>query len=86
MLEEQEQNTVPTELMSEPMDFREVPSTKYSLKDYELNIRFLSSGVLVSIGCKQIAFETIDRAMEEINAYVKNPKASYEKWNKIFIN
>lgn len=56
-----------------------------SLREYELSIRFLSSGVVVSIGCKQIAFETIDKAMEEINAYIKNPKASYEKWNKIFI-
>lgn len=54
------------------------------LREYEINIRFLSVGCLVRVGCKEIAFSTITEAMENINRYVNNPHEESERWNMIF--
>ena len=54
------------------------------LREFEITIRFLSLGCLVRVGCKEIAFTSIDEAMKEVNAYVTNPKASTDKFNKLF--
>lgn len=54
------------------------------LREYELSIRFLSVGCVVRVGCKEIPFESVDRAMQEVDDYVRDPYASTEKWSKIF--
>jgi hypothetical protein len=54
------------------------------LREFEISIRFLSLGCLFWVGCKEIAFTSIDEAMKEVNAYVTNPKASTDKFNKLF--
>ena len=54
------------------------------LRDYEINIRFLSLGCVVRVGCKEIAFTSIEEAMTEVNAYVANPKELEKKYNKLF--
>ena len=59
------------------------PSNKESLREYELNIRFLSRGCIVRVGCKEIAFEDHTNAMAAINAYVANPWEEQKKWRKI---
>lgn len=54
------------------------------LREYEITIRFLSVGCVVRVGCKEIAFEDLNRAMEEVNDYVRDPHTSIDRWNKIF--
>ena len=54
------------------------------LKDYEIGIRFLNLGCIVRVGCKEIAFTSITEAMNEVNAYVANPRESEIKYNKLF--
>lgn len=54
------------------------------LREYEINIRFLSLGCIVRVGCKEIAFTSITEAMQEVNEYVANPKLLTDKYNKIF--
>jgi hypothetical protein len=54
------------------------------LREYEINIRFLSVGCLVRVGCKEIAFSTITEAMENINKYVNDPYEETKRWNMIF--
>ena len=54
------------------------------LREYEIRIKFLSLGCIVRIGCKEIAFTSIEEAMKEVNAYVANPKESTERYNKLF--
>ena len=49
------------------------PSNQEALREYEIRIRFLHKGCIVSVGCKEIAFEEVSGAMAAINAYVKNP-------------
>lgn len=59
------------------------PSNNEALRDYEIRIRFLHRGCIVSVGCKDIAFEDHTNAMAAINAYVANPWEEQEKWRKI---
>lgn len=54
------------------------------LRDYEINIRFLSLGCIVRIGCKEIAFTSVAEAMQEVNEYVANPRLLEQKYNKLF--
>jgi hypothetical protein len=54
------------------------------LRNYEINIRFLSLGCIVSIGCKNVAFSSIEEAMQEVNAYVADPRSIEEKYNRLF--
>jgi hypothetical protein len=62
-----------------------IPSSKEVLTNYEIIIRFLSGrGCLISVGCKQIAFEDNQMAMEALSAYVANPYEESKKWNQIF--
>jgi len=54
------------------------------LRNHEINIRFLNLGCLVRVGCKEIAFTSIQEAMQEVNAYVANPRELERKYNKLF--
>jgi hypothetical protein len=59
------------------------PSNTELLREYEINIRFLNRGCVVHVGCRTIAFESIENAMNAINAYVSNPYEEQEKWREI---
>lgn len=54
------------------------------LREYEINIRFLSRGCIVKVGCKEIPFENVDEAMKALTSYVNNPLKEEEKWRKVF--
>jgi hypothetical protein len=60
------------------------PSKQEALRDHEINIRFLSRGCIVRVGCKEIPFEDVSRAMDEINAYVLGDTYEAQKnWRKL---
>jgi hypothetical protein len=59
------------------------PSNKEALCTYEIRIRFLGRGCVVSVGCQEIAFESVKNAMDAINEYVANPWDEQQKWKKI---
>jgi hypothetical protein len=61
------------------------PSNQEALKEYELNIRFLNRGCIVRVGCKEIAFEDVATAMQEINDYVcgGDTYGMQQKWRKL---
>lgn len=61
-----------------------IPPRSELLHMYEINIRFLSLGCVVRIGCKEIPFASVKEAMLEINKYVANPYEEAKKWNNIF--
>ena len=54
------------------------------LREHEINIRFLSVGCIVRVGCKEIAFKSIQEAMQEVNEYVANPRMLTDKYNRLF--
>ena len=59
------------------------PSNQGALREFEIRIRFLNRGCVVSVGCKDIAFENTTDAMAALNAYVNNPWEEQQKWRKI---
>jgi hypothetical protein len=60
------------------------PSRSELLREYEIKVRFLSVGCVVSVGCKDIPFRSVKEAMEEVNNYVNNPYEEGKKWRKLF--
>jgi hypothetical protein len=74
-------------LMSEPTiscekEYR--PSKQKALREYEINIRFLSRGCVVRVGCKEIAFEDVSNAMAQLNEYVTGDTyEAQKKWRKL---
>lgn len=60
------------------------PSRQECLRDYEVKIRFLSIGCIISVGCKEIPFTTIKEGMKALNDYVANPHEVRETWYKRF--
>ena len=62
-----------------------IPSDIEVLRDHEIIIKFLSGrGCLIRVGCKEIAFEDNQKAIEALNAYVSNPYEESKKWKQIF--
>jgi len=59
------------------------PSNQQVLQEYDMRIEFLSRGCIVRVGCKSIAFESVESAMKEINEYVNNAYEIQNKWRKL---
>lgn len=70
-----------TDVLSPEQEYR--PSNRELLKNYPISIDFLDRGCIVRIGCKSIAFESVERAMNEINKYIANPYDMEKEWRKI---
>jgi hypothetical protein len=62
-----------------------VPSEGEILRSNEVCIEVLDCGAVVRVGCKKIAFSTVEEALKEINLYFKDTVFSYKKWNQRFI-
>jgi len=56
------------------------PSRMECLRDYNINIRFLSVGCVIEVGCKSIPFTTVKEAMEALNQYVAKPYETRQVW------
>jgi len=65
-----------------PIDYR--PSRNECLRDYSINIEFLSVGCVIRVGCKSVPFSTVKEAMIALNEYVANPIETRKVWDKIF--
>ena len=80
----------PREIGDRPMVDREYTKEEYKpnkqqiLREYEINIRFLSVGCVIRVGCKEIPFTNVGEAMVELNKYVSNPYEEGKRWNTIF--
>ena len=44
------------------------------LKNWEIQIQILDKGCVVRVGCKSIAFVSIEAAYKEIGRYIENPQ------------
>ena len=67
--------------VDQPLEY--IPSNLEVLQEYEIRLQFLSRGCVVHVGCKTIAFETIESAMKELNEYVNNTYETQKKWRNI---
>jgi hypothetical protein len=53
------------------------------LREYEIQLRFLSRGMIIRVGCKEIPFTTIEEGMEALNNYIDSPPVEGKKWAAI---
>lgn len=60
------------------------PSNKDILRDYPVQIEFLSIGCLIRVGCKSIPFSTVKEGMKALNNYVANPYETKKLWEERF--
>ena len=59
------------------------PSHGEALRKYGIQIEFLHRGCIVKVGCKHIAFQNVQDAINAINDYVKNPYEEQVRWDKL---
>ena len=60
------------------------PSRNEALRDYRIEIEFLSMGCVIRVGCKAIPFSTVKQGMEALNQYVKDPVSLRKLWEERF--
>jgi hypothetical protein len=56
------------------------PTKQQALARYNIEIKFLSKGCIVTVGCKQIAFSNTDDAINALTEYFSDPNEAYKKW------
>ena len=73
---EQEMPQCPEDLTKprESQDQRDERRKLETLKRWEIGILPLDRGCIVKVGCKSIAFVSIDAAYKEIGRYLENPR------------
>jgi hypothetical protein len=62
------------------------PSNQEVLREYEIRLKFLHRGMIVSVGCKDVAFSDTKEGLEELNKYLTNPYEEQQKWYKLLNN
>jgi hypothetical protein len=60
------------------------PTRQECLRDYAINIRFLSIGCVIEVGCKSVPFSTVEEGMKALNDYVANPYETRKIWEERF--
>jgi hypothetical protein len=50
------------------------------LKEYEIHLRFLSRGMIIRVGCKEIPFTSIEAGMKALHNYIDSPPVEGRKW------
>jgi tRNA(Phe) wybutosine-synthesizing methylase Tyw3 len=62
------------------------PTNQQLLQQHEVRLQFLSRGCIIHVGCKSIAFESVEAAIKELNYYVTNTCESQKAWNIVLGN
>lgn len=60
------------------------PLRNEALRDYRIEIEFLSIGCVIRIGCKSIPFSSVKQGIEALNQYVNDPVSLRKLWEKRF--
>jgi hypothetical protein len=59
------------------------PSRQRSLQEYEITLRFLSKGMVIHVGCQQLAFSDVNEGLAELNKYLESPYDEQQRWLKL---
>lgn len=51
------------------------------LRRHSVTFNFLTSGCVISVGCKTYAFSSNEEGLSEFVKFVENPKEAWKKWN-----
>ena len=74
------------ERLAEPCQEEYRISDQEILREYEISLRFLHRGMIIRVGCKEIAFSDTKEGLEELNKYLTNPNEEQTKWRKLLNN
>lgn len=61
-----------------------IPSRTECLRNYQIGIKFLSIGCVISVGCKEIPFSSIKEGMAALNNYIQDPYTVRQLWEVKF--
>ena len=50
------------------------------LKSYDITMKFMDQGMLISVGCKSFAFSTREEGLTKLNEYLNDPEKVREQW------
>jgi hypothetical protein len=81
-----EENRLPINENSMLLSKEYRPSDNDILRQYEITLKYLSKGMIITIGCKQIAFSDNKEGLDALNAYINNPNEESDRWHKILNN
>jgi hypothetical protein len=59
------------------------PSRQKVLQEYEITLRFLSRGMVIHVGCQQIAFSDVKEGLDALNKYLESPFEEQQRWLKL---
>ena len=62
------------------------PTNQETLREHAIRIEFQSSGCVVFVGCKSVAFSNNIDAINAIMDYVNNPIIKKQEWENKFNN
>jgi hypothetical protein len=54
----------------------------FNLQNFSIGIRPLDYGYVLDIGCKSFAFESREKMMANLNAYLADPARAQKQWNE----
>jgi hypothetical protein len=84
-MREEELSVAPPRMIEECVAKSEYrPSRTELLRYHQINIKFLSIGCVVEVGCKSIPFATIKDGMKALNDYIDNPYEVTKIWEERF--
>ena len=55
-----------------------------ALRRHEITLRFLDRGMVVRVGCKEIAFSNSQEGIDALNKYIADPYNEQVRWEKSF--
>ncbi len=55
-----------------------------ALRRYEITLRFLDRGMIVRVGCKEIAFSNSQEGIDALNKYISDPYNEQVRWEQSF--
>ena len=53
------------------------------LKKWDITIKVITIGCIISVGCKSFAFSTLEEGLKELQEYYKDPAKLVNKWERI---
>lgn len=62
----------------------DTPTKTEILKRFDVTLKFLDSGMFIRVGCREIAFSSVEEGMKALNAYVSDPNVETEIWSEKF--
>ena len=67
---------------SETQDYN--PPKGRALKEYDVRINFHDLGMTIHVGCRSVAFSSIEDGMKALNEYIANPYEKQRYWIDTF--